>query len=122
MTRKDYFDLLVRTSAGGEFPATHDAGITCSYRMHDGRRCAVGLILPDSVYEVRMEGNTVEALVKDGYIKDLSWVPDGMTLKDLGRVQSIHDSLSGYDTWGHEEFVRRIRSQPCFQNLEEAAA
>lgn len=53
LTKLQYFRLLKKTSKEGGFPAVNKDG-ECLYRGPKGIKCAVGLILPDSIYRDRI--------------------------------------------------------------------
>lgn len=117
MTSKEYYDLLVKTSAAGGFPAGVD-GI-CRYRLPNNKRCAVGIIMPDNIYTVAFEGKNIDCL-QQGYIYDWSWIPKGITVDDLTYIQNIHDSIAGniYELkcdWPHSDFVAKLNQLRCFQ-------
>lgn len=61
---------------------------TCLYRGPKGKKCAVGLFIPDEVYSPGMEDKNVAAIVKR-YPKLLSVLP--LSSVALGNLQYIHD-------------------------------
>jgi len=109
MTTQEYFNLLIETSKSGGFPATAEDG-TCAYRGKDGKKCAVGVIIPDDVYDVEMEGKPVYDLLEKGV--DWDWLPkrDGVTVspKDLHWVQAAHDEQVNGE-WSHEKFETDLK-------------
>jgi hypothetical protein len=68
----------------------------CVYRTADGRRCAVGCLIPDDIYEPELEGNAyfsgrvIVALKKAGVFVNAEQNIWGL----LGDLQQVHDSLS----------------------------
>lgn len=121
MTRQEYRDLLISTSASGGFPSygvlPEDAdnsdggsGTGCLYRGPGGKRCAAGLLISDAAYSPRFEGQTAHALIQRGMVE----VPIGMTASLLSQVQAAHDRLAEDDKgeaiekWDHEAFVRSV--------------
>ena len=61
-------------------------GDTCMYRCADGRKCAVGHLIPDEQYDPSLETNTV-------YIKRV-WVAAGIPdelVEAVGVLQHAHD-------------------------------
>lgn len=114
MTKQQYFDLLVSTSERGLFPAVGNFG--CAYRTGTGRRCAVGLLIPDDQYRRNMEGFDAFNLFRTS--PELQqFIPEGMTAMDLDRVQACHDRRSG-DDWNHADFVAGLKGLPCFAGQE----
>jgi hypothetical protein len=63
--------------------------IFCKYRGPEGRMCAVGCLIPDEVYDIKMEGLATRSLIDHHpVIKDL-FEPDALGM--LGGLQNIHD-------------------------------
>jgi len=59
----------------------------CAYRMEDGRKCAVGMFIPDKDYRPAMEGMSASAIVNDYELYDK--MPfEG---EDLNMFQEVHD-------------------------------
>ncbi len=67
----------------------------CRYRCQSGLKCAVGILIPDDVYEATMENNAVSGLL-------LYWSNKFSHLRPyeilLQKLQSIHDSCE-VDDW-----------------------
>jgi hypothetical protein len=149
-TAEEYFQLLCKKSRDGEFPAKkpdkqRPNSSRCCYRAPGGRECAVGCIMPNSVYrkwmddpklapknqeqarfaEIPSETTTFKDIAR--FVNDLSWIPDGMTPMDLTVVQSCHDrnALPDWttimsDEWNHELFVQALKDRVAqFANFEE---
>jgi len=112
VTKHEYRDLLIATSAAGLFPSVNKAG-TCMYRSGDGRRCAVGLLIPDDVYKKSMDwkGGMSATRVMTRY--EIA-VPEGMTMAEVVKVQVLHDTLAAttvlpfHAKWDHEEFAEEV--------------
>lgn len=125
MTKREYFDLLVKTSAEGGFPALlptkcyddGNASVRCAYRGEGGRRCAVGLILPDDLYEEGFENKPSEHLPPT-VLEAIT--PEGMTWGDLRRVQYKHDrEAQTFAAWSHERFTQSLLAMGCFAEYAE---
>lgn len=137
LTKQQYYDLLVTTSKNGGFPAADDHG-NCFYRTEDGKRCVVGIVLPDNLYQRCMEGKAFsrvcEILIGE-YESDhqhlpddvrkqdptkFEWVPEHMSLCDLASCQSAHDNLVlGHGQWVHSYFVKNLNALSCFQDVQK---
>jgi hypothetical protein len=129
MTRQAYRELLIRTSAEGNFPAFDLKTKQCSYRAPDGRRCAIGLILPDEINDGTLPNKTADSLffeeLDEKKITPQSLV-EGLTSNDMYHIQRIHDGMAiSYDEttgqyverpWNHDLFVKLINDQ--FDNIE----
>lgn len=115
MTKQEYYDLLVKSAQDGTFPSYEDS--ECRYRADRTalckRRCAVGVIIPDESYSTDMEGCGVSSALID------PWIPDGMTLRDMGFVQDAHDTLADchIETWKASKFVMKLNLLNCFADV-----
>jgi len=129
MTVKEYYNLLVETSASGGFPAlakSYPIQLKCAYRGKDGKRCAIGVLIPDEEYEASFENKTFSYLLSVGDLKgDSSWIPTKneirLTPYELSDVQYIHDefafSFEG-SCWDHSKFIEMLDKLEIFQNME----
>ena len=118
LTKQEYYDLLVTTSRNGGFPAVRVDDYcfnNCVYRGGDGRKCAVGLIMPDDRYKKELEGTTASHVCK---VCGTDWVPKGITAEDLENIQSAHDNLSNGD-WRHIDFVTELDQLVCFADVQK---
>lgn len=116
MNKQEYYDLLVKTSLEGGFPAIERSSNSCKYRSSNGKKCAVGIIIPDNVYEKRFEGRSINQILKH-YCFDQSWIPDGIRISDLKNIQILHDCNT--DNWNHNYFIRCLNSLPCFSEIQK---
>lgn len=113
VTKQQYYDLLVKTSEAGGFPSVYihpvDHVMTgCAYLARDGKKCVVGLLMPDG-HPAQQSGHYFRTLLER--TPDLAnIIPEGMKADDLHDLQTIHDSMK--HGWNHEEFLQRI--QPIF--------
>ena len=65
----------------------------CRYRTNNGLKCAVGQLIPDEVYDMGMEGETVHDFCDSGLFKFAGGPPDVGT--HLARLQFAHDNSHG---------------------------
>jgi hypothetical protein len=69
----------------------HPIGINaCRYRGDDGRRCAVGWLIPDELYTEEMEGEAADG------VADLLGVTDRALVVLLEDMQDTHDTSRSY--------------------------
>ena len=109
ISKREYYDLLVSTSATGGFPARNSLG--CVYLHSSGRKCAIGLLIPDG-HKAQYEGGYVD-LILDIFPDLKDYMPDGLTVTELREIQRCHDSQ--VNGWDHEKFVESL--QPCFKDV-----
>ena len=128
MTKLEYLDLLVATSASGGFPSAHvvpedteaffKTQVACDYRSPNGRRCAAGLLIPDEKYDPVMENKPAYSEVVLAAIE----LPDGITATELRIIQTRHDThadacLKAGKPWPHAQFVASLLALDCFHNM-----
>jgi hypothetical protein len=114
-TPQAYYDLLVKTSEEGGFPAAE--GNSCLYRTSDGRACAVGLLMDDKTAE-----SAPQCQVLNLPRSILDKLPDWAPLSPLRDIQRAHDDLAWEREWEHDKFVRRINGNPIFDNVQRVPA
>lgn len=102
----------------GDFP--DDAGAKgssgCLYRSPDGRKCAVGALIPDDIYEEAMEGLSITGLVSN-YERVL---PSAITANHelLGMLQESHDNyMEEYIPFDDTALYERLRDVAYFHKL-----
>lgn len=76
-------------------------GLSCLYRGPNGLKCAVGMLIPDNLYQDRFEGSSagesgvINALIKVG-------VPNTIEYANfLEHLQAVHD-YPDTDDWDYE--------------------
>lgn len=115
-----YYDLLVRTSREGGFPAV-DGKQSCRYRMDDGRRCAVGWAIPDEAYSPSIEGKVVDHDEMPAEVLNaIEAAVPGLGLADFAQIQRLHDGMR--HDWDHSRFVARLNRMGCFKQVAQAEA
>ncbi len=110
MTKKEYYDLLVKSATDGTFPSVK--GNVCQYRK-GSHKCAVGLLIPKDKYHKGLEGVDVF----HDLVKAVVEVPEDLNINDLTRIQECHDSLAFYPNWNANEFIILLNKLPCFQDI-----
>ena len=86
---QEVFDIVVNHLFTQGRPA-YDGVQGCMYRTHDGLRCAVGVLIPDDLYDKVFEGNQSDFVIQELFDEDLA---DWREHKDiLMRLQDIHDN------------------------------
>lgn len=123
MTKREYYDLLLKSADDGTFPSVGPSMRSCLYRADQTaackRRCAVGLLLPDDEYIPDMEGLGVTSL-EDRY-RSRFVMPEGMKLDDLDYVQRLHDGVAQQGGgWDATRFKADLKQLHCFKEFASA--
>jgi len=84
----------------------------CLYRTKDGKKCAVGALIPDALYSPRIEGYTVHRLI-DEYPGIYNLFID-VDYNLLRHMQSIHDKVP-INMW-REKFIRLAQNYELSTN------
>ena len=86
---QEVFDIVVNHLFTQGRPA-YDGVQGCMYRAPDGLRCAVGVLIPDDLYDKAFEKNPSDYVIQEFFDEDLA---DWREHKDLlMRLQEIHDA------------------------------
>ena len=77
----------------------------CSYRGPEGSRCAIGLLIPDEVYQPAFEGMDIAQLY--GKLRD--YLPDDVEF--CSQLQKAHDGASNHSEMSfvnsiHQRLIR----------------
>lgn len=124
LTEQQYYDLLAKSAQDGTFPSIvkeRTGPVRCKYRQdHTAsckQRCAAGLLIPDELYRVDMEGASA------CWIPDLiPFIPDGMDNDDVTAIQEFHDAVAKSESgWNAAEFVDHINNLPCFSGVQQVS-
>ena len=70
-------------------------GNTCAYRAKNGRKCGIGVLIPDDMYEKQIEGMTVCNL-EEPFLKKCRLPAADDDMFFLRKIQSCHDQACDY--------------------------
>ena len=91
MSRQEMYDLMMAHLRNQKVRSETKSG--CMYRGPNGLKCAIGALIPDSMYNEKMEGRSPEFLYEN--FKKLR-----IRKKDidfLNDMQELHDTFLGSD-------------------------
>jgi hypothetical protein len=116
MTGQQIFDQVVRGLAlqgqrsygeilvGDDLTAKHSLqGSYCMYRSPEGLKCAVGQILPDWVYDPRMEGMSWCSLYEGRFQKLDEWCEKEGLREHWKLISALQDAHDDKRTWESAE-------------------
>lgn len=96
MTKREFVQQTAeKLLAQGDYAATELNNGGCEYRTKDGRKCAIGVWIPDELYDPKMEGIYIgsEGPTFDPIRKFLYQLVPDASLGFFAEVQSqLHDS------------------------------
>lgn len=111
MTAQEYYELLVNAVYDGVMPS--DEKNECLYRGPEGKKCAIGLLIPDEDYSPSFELQAVDELPQP--LLD-AITPEGLSIQDLVKIQYAHDALVRINARPYE-FVKRFSVIQCFGTI-----
>jgi hypothetical protein len=85
---QEVFDIVVTHLITQRRPS-YDSSKCCMYRAPDGLRCAVGVLIPDNLYDPEFEGDTADCVIQKLFNKDLADWREHKGL--LLALQEVHD-------------------------------
>lgn len=99
MTPQEIFDTVSDHLFAQGAPSrqeNEEGGITCAYRGNDGRKCAIGVLIPDNIYDPVMD---VQGMSVNGLLYTYKNLPDFFynNAPLLNALQRAHDSISGHN-------------------------
>jgi hypothetical protein len=83
----------------------------CAYRGADGAKCAVGVLIPDELYNDMMEGRTIWGLLDTSDNGLPEWLSANKEL--LGDLQHAHDCVGN---WSGSAVMRRALNKIAGRN------
>ncbi len=104
MTKQEIFNIVSKhlLEQGSKSVSNFDSDVyRCMYRSKDGKKCAIGALIPDQLYDRSLEGLTVSDFfcdVNGPLIRDIGYIirptdiqSDEDALQYLGDLQNVHD-------------------------------
>ena len=112
MNKQEIFDKAATHLLKQKARARKEGG-QCVYRAPNGRMCAIGCLIPDEVYDPRMEGGAVTRLMSNHpAVQALLGKENEEFLIDLQRIHDRHQA---------NEWPRLLASLCNFHNLSPSA-
>ena len=119
MTRQEIFDKVVAHFAV-QREAAAEYGV-CMYRTPDGRKCAIGALIPDEVYSRSLENKFVRTLLLEfPDIMRASGLSDG-DVCFLFALQDVHDSIASSNKPFLNYFSHRMRLLAATYKLDDSS-
>ena len=134
MTKVQYIMLLAKACRDGIFPSVIGRG--CRYRGENGKKCAIGVLIPDEVYQPQFDDmkligpsfseTSMSAHELDDYCTrnklelNVNELVDGLKVGDLAQIQHIHDTLAQQKGSDSSEFIIFLQNMKCFKEIPES--
>jgi hypothetical protein len=92
-TKQELFDAVVDGFCAQGWRRSIDENGACVYRGPNGTKCAIGILIPNDVYSVRMEGKPLSGLLALAHANGIE-LPGEITEHQnfLAALQTVHDS------------------------------
>lgn len=98
MTRQEMYSKVKAAINAQGAPAWDELSGVCVYRTKDGKRCAVGALVPDEEYIPMMEGSRVQSIKPEYTPRSLASL-SGEDIQFVADMQTAHD-YSAEDAMG----------------------
>lgn len=123
LDRQKLFDLVSEkliAQGRGSFTIVDSNRVSCAYRNTDGLKCAIGHLIPDELYDPKMENGTAFSVLNNfpklkNYIfsefKSDAFLHNTIQeIEFLDDLQLVHDSSCSVDTpiWDMTEFKKSL--------------
>lgn len=104
-TAQEIFDTIVSHLRKQGERATVKGGDTCRYRSYDGKKCAVGCLIPDDTYSKDYEGNDIRHLLErnilpsdlqEEFTAHISMLSFFQIIHDVNPIQTWEDDFKAY--------------------------
>lgn len=120
MTKREYYDLLVKSAHDGTFPSIENG--TCCYRLDGGKKkCAVGLLLTDVEASIISNSAALLEVIRNHPDIDLTHRVEGVDILNLVSIQKVHDQ-SAHEESSPEafatQFLERLNALPIFKEFQ----
>lgn len=105
MKKQTIFDEVIRHCQIQKQRSTHmvDGKIQCAYRGDNGKRCVVGIFIPNEKYSEELEGLTIDA---EQVLRAIPFTVTKQIKELLSTLQSIHDNSVDYPLTSIEVYNR----------------
>lgn len=75
-------------------PPSISAEGRCRYRTEDGKKCAIGILIPDELYSEALEGSSAKGICDFADIRAALDVHDSTDINYLNQIQFAHDGAA----------------------------
>lgn len=92
MNRQETYEIVKGHLLSQNKKAMDPKGFSCQYRGKNKTKCAIGALIPDSMYDKNFEGHSVHTLIQD--FPEVIFILGAENQKDINfleTLQSIHD-------------------------------
>lgn len=90
MNKQEIFDFVLNHMRNQGSISYDEENSTCAYRNKDGKKCAIGCLIPDDCYMIGIEGESVTTLFQANIVDDY---PDYFNLDNLEFLQDLQNNL-----------------------------
>lgn len=114
---QEVFNLVVEHLFTQGRPA-YDGNRGCMYRTHDGLRCAVGVLIPDDLYDPAFEMRKADSVIQELFDTNLADWREHIDL--LMELQIAHDNClrEPDETFNTTALARHLRGVAARFSLE----
>lgn len=104
----DYVAAALVKQGGPAKDIGSDGHERCVYRARDGRKCGIGQLMPDDIYQPEFEGRGIAWLIENGSFPKLK-----PFIHFLAELQDAHDNAAwhgdaDHKIWDLQDLYRRL--------------
>lgn len=121
LTLQQLFDTVVSHLRKQGRKSTDETTHMCAYRGSDGAMCAIGALIPDSLYDPRMENMRVRTLVNNKNYADIM-KKSGIDDSNLALAEALQETHDCGGVMGWEARFKWIASTFKLEYKESADA
>lgn len=100
MNRQEIFDKVLDHLRTQGKPAVESIKGICQYLTNDGRKCAIGCLIPEGSTAFNTKGNVNVLLERNPELKELWGVNSDNDVEFLLTMQGVHDNQSNWNDEG----------------------
>jgi hypothetical protein len=117
MNKQEVFDKVKKHLLTQNKKSLNDYG-SCMYRTSNGLKCAIGCLIPDDKYHLRIEHRGIDELLKSSFLnlEELLDIKDKEDFSLLKELQMLHDNTDVED-WKEELKLLADRKNLIFNEV-----
>ncbi|OQB08945.1 MAG: hypothetical protein BWY21_00997 [Parcubacteria group bacterium ADurb.Bin216] len=110
--QQEIFNIVIQGFKKQDWMPSYADG-RCFYREPSGLQCAAGMLIPDEIYDAKMEQNCITGLATKLRERNWKYLPEMSFIQDL---QSIHD-YAAIDSMNQRDSAKKDILKKSFKDF-----